>query len=128
MYDELMQQARAVRANAYCPYSHFAVGAALLAKDGTVYTGCNVENGSYPVGLCAERGAFAKAIADGKTKGDFEAIAIAGAHEGETPDKPCCPCGMCRQMLMELGGKDLAVVLTDRIYKMEELLPYSFSL
>ena len=128
MEQKLLQIAREVRDNAYCPYSHFAVGAALLAKDGSIYTGCNVENGSYPVGICAERGAFAKAIADGKTKDDFEAIAIVGAHEGEFPDKPCYPCGMCRQVMMELGGEDLKIVLTDRIYQMKEFLPYHFTL
>ncbi len=128
MYEELMRKACEVRANAYCPYSHFAVGAALLAKDGTVYTGCNVENGSYPVGMCAERVAFGKAIADGKTRGDFEAIAIAGAPAGESPDAPCYPCGMCRQVLMELGGGELKVVLHDRVYRMNELLPCCFAL
>lgn len=128
MYEELMQQARAVRENAHCPYSHFAVGAALLAKDGTVYIGCNVENGAYPMCLCAERGAFAKAIADGKKKGDFRAIAIVGAHEGEKPDKPCYPCGACRQVMAELCTGDFEIVLTDRVYKLKELLPYSFQL
>ena len=128
MYENLLQAAREVREHAYCNYSHFAVGAALLAKDGTVYTGCNVENGAYPVGMCAERVAFGKAIADGRKPGDFEAIAIVGAHEGENPDQPCYPCGMCRQALAELGGENLKIVLTDRIYRMTELLPYSFTL
>lgn len=128
MYEELMRQARAVREHAYCPYSHFAVGAALLAKDGTVYTGCNVENSAYPMCMCAERNAFGKAIADGRTKGDFRAIAIAGAHAGESPDAPCYPCGACRQVMAELCDMEFRIVLTDRMYQMCELLPFDFSL
>lgn len=128
MYEELMQAAREVRKNAYCPYSHFAVGAALLCHDGTVYTGCNVENGAYPLCMCAERNVFGRAVADGRKKGDFRAIAIVGAHEGETPEKPCYPCGACRQVMAELGGEALEIVLTDGICRMQELLPYSFTL
>ncbi len=66
MYEELFLQAQAVRQQAYAPYSHFHVGAALLAADGRIYTGVNIENSAYPVGLCAERGAFAHAIAEGQ--------------------------------------------------------------
>jgi cytidine deaminase len=128
MYDELMQKAREVRQNAHCLYSHFAVGAALLAKDGTVYTGCNVENGAYPMCLCAERNAFGSAVADGKKRGDFQAIAIVGGQEGGEPGTPCYPCGACRQVMAEFCGEDFEIVLTDRVYKLKELLPFAFFL
>ena len=128
MYDELMQAARTVRQNAHCPYSHFAVGAALLCRDGTVYTGCNVENAAYPLCVCAERNAFGKAVADGKKKGDFTAIAIVGAPAGEEPDAPCFPCGACRQVMAEFCDENFQIVLTDGTYSLGELLPYSFSL
>ena len=123
-----MQTARAVRENAYCPYSHFAVGAALLCHDGTVYTGCNVENAAYPMCLCAERNAFGSAIADGRKKGDFKAIAIVGAPKGEAAEQPCAPCGACRQVMAELGGETLEIALTDGVFRMQELLPHSFTL
>lgn len=128
MYEELMRKACEVRANAYCPYSHFAVGAALLAKDGTVYTGCNVENGAYPMCMCAERNAFGKAIADGRTKGDFRAIAIAGAHAGESPDAPCYPCGACRQVMAEFCNEVFLIILDGESHELKEILPLSFTL
>ena len=96
----LLAEAKAARENSYCPYSGFAVGAALLAKDGTVYRGCNVENASYGATNCAERTALFAAVADGRKPGDFEAIAIAGGpKDGELI--PCPPCGICRQVLSE---------------------------
>ncbi|MCR5717495.1 MAG: cytidine deaminase [Oscillospiraceae bacterium] len=128
MYEELLQNAAEVRRNACCLYSHFAVGAALLCNDGTVYTGCNVENAAYPLCLCAERNAFGSAVADGKKKGDFKAIAIVGGNENETAASPCFPCGACRQVMAQFCGEDFEVVLTDGTYPLGELLPYSFSL
>ena len=125
---ELMAQALKARENAYCKYSGFAVGAALLCTDGTVYTGCNVENGSYPLGLCAERTAICKAIADGKKKGDFKAIAIVGGKQGQAPTEVCYPCGACRQVMAEFCGEEFEVELTDRTYRFGELLPYRFAL
>ena len=125
---ELMAQALKARENAYCKYSGFAVGAALLCTDGTVYTGCNVENGSYPLGLCAERTAICKAIADGKKKGDFKAIAIAGGKQGQAPTEVCYPCGACRQVMAEFCGEEFEVELNDRTYRFGELLPYRFEL
>lgn len=93
---ELVQMALAAKKRAYAPYSQFRVGAALLCSDGTVYTGCNIENASYPCGICAERTAAAKAVSEGHTA--FEAIAIAGSSE-----ERCTPCGLCRQFLFEFA-------------------------
>ncbi len=95
---ELVMMALEARRYAYAPYSHFSVGAALLCADGTVYTGCNIENASYPCGICAERTAAAKAVSEGKR--DFAALAVAGS--GETL---CTPCGLCRQFLYEFAPK-----------------------
>jgi cytidine deaminase len=93
----LMQSARDARAHAYAPYSRFPVGAALLADDGTVFTGCNVENASYGLTNCAERTAIFKAVSEGRTT--FRAIAVVGPQD----DLPCAPCGACRQVLFEFG-------------------------
>lgn len=137
---ELMKQAQEVRKNAYTPYSHFAVGAALLGTDGKVYTGCNVENAAYSPGNCAERTAIFKAVSEGCKS--FEAIAVVGAKEGEVPvgrneensaasGAICSPCGVCRQVLREFcEEKNFRVYLTDGSklfsYILEELLPLSF--
>lgn len=124
MYRELYLQAQAVRKFAYAPYSEFTVGAALLAVDGTMYTGVNVENASYGATICAERGAFMKAISEGKR--DFDAIAICG-NEGTA-----WPCGICRQFLYEFNP-DLKVI-TGRdeehleVLELSELLPKGFVL
>lgn len=124
----LMDAARAAREKAYCLYSHYAVGAALLTQDGQLYTGCNIENGAYPLCLCAERTAIAKAVADGHRR--FPMIAVCGAPEGTSPDVPCPPCGACRQVLAEFlrHGEDTQVILTDGIYSLRKLLPKSFTL
>ncbi|MBS0470593.1 MAG: cytidine deaminase [Proteobacteria bacterium] len=94
---KLVQTALAVRQKAYAPYSHFLVGAALMAADGTVFKGCNVENISYGATICAERNALFHAVASGHRK--FKAIAVVG----DLP-APITPCGMCRQVLGEFGG------------------------
>ena len=83
---------------------------------------------AYPLCLCAERNAFGSAVADGKKKGDFKAIAIVGGNENETAASPCFPCGACRQVMAQFCGEDFEVVLTDGTYPLGELLPYSFSL
>jgi cytidine deaminase len=101
---ELKEAARAVRENAYAPYSNFKVGAALLADDGRVYVGCNVENVAYPEGTCAEAGAIAAMIASGAHR-IVEAYVIA-----DSPD-PVPPCGGCRQKLSEFAARDVAVTL-----------------
>ena len=99
---DLFKKAESAKKAAYAPYSKFHVGAALLTGDGSVFTGVNVENSSYPVGLCAERSAASAAVSAGKT--DFVACAISGG-ERET----CWPCGMCRQFLFEFG-KDMTII------------------
>ena len=97
---QLIELAAEVRDRAYVPYSHYAVGAALRAKDGTVYTGCNVENASYPASICAERTALVKAVSEGVR--EFDAVVVMTRNGGS-------PCGVCRQMLYEFAP-DLRVV------------------
>ena len=121
----LLERARAIRANAYAPYSHFPVGAALLASDGRVFTGVNVENASYGLTTCAERSAVVGAIADGAR--EFVAIAVAGP--GRDEDVPCPPCGSCRQILHEVAP-DLVVVTGGAegptLTPLRDLLPMAF--
>ncbi len=126
--DELMQAAQAAREQAHCPYSGFAVGAALLAGDGSIFTGCNVENASYSLGCCAERTAIFKAVSEGKKRGDFKAIAICGAPKGESPEAPCIPCGACLQVMAEFCGDDFTVLLSDGEHKLSDFLPKRFTL
>lgn len=120
----LMAAAEEARKNAYAPYSGFAVGAALLFEDGRIITGCNVENASYSLSICAERNAMTTAVAMGLTRPT--AAAVAG------PDGVFCPpCGACRQFLAEFNGA-MPVVVKDaggfRVLSLEELLPSGFSL
>ncbi len=126
--EALVREARAVRDHAYAPYSAFRVGAAVLTRDGRVFRGCNVENGSYGLSLCAERVALFAAIAQGCARGDFTHLAVAG----DTAE-PIAPCGACRQVLMELGGADLLVIQANLAHaaapvRMAELLPGAFAL
>jgi cytidine deaminase len=102
LVDRLLRAAARVRKNGWAPYSGFRVGAAVLSG-GRVFTGCNVENSSYPLSVCAERNAIAAAVAAGRTR--IEAIAIVGGAE-----RPSAPCGGCRQVLSEFGGPGLPVV------------------
>ena len=125
---ELMQLAEEARKFAYCPYSNFAVGAALLTCDGKVYTGCNVESSSYTPTNCAERTAVFKAVSEGEKR--FAAIAVIGAPEGEK-GKFCAPCGVCRQVLREFCEPETFRVLLGttegvKAYTLAELLPVSF--
>ncbi len=132
MISSLIRQAAQAREKAYAPYSHFQVGAALLAEDGCVYTGCNVECVSYPITQCAERTALCTAVAQGKRK--FLAIAVVGAPE--TAPWPfadvCPPCGACRQMLMEFcrDGRLLCILAKgEKDYQthwLKDLLPVTF--
>jgi cytidine deaminase len=120
----LRERATTAMERAYAPYSNFRVGAALLAADGTVVEGCNVENASYPAGLCAERVAVGAAVASGIRQ--FDAIAIVTEAEVPTP-----PCGICRQVLMEFAP-DLPVLSVTRggaeaRWTMSELLPHAFT-
>lgn len=95
--EELLSRAREVRERAYAPYSEFAVGAALLADDGRVFTAANVENASHGLAICAERAAVFKAVSEGAR--EFSAVAVVGSADGE----PCPPCGACRQVLYEFS-------------------------
>jgi cytidine deaminase len=124
--EKLIAAAMAVRDNAYAPYSRFAVGAALLAADGRIYVGANVENASYPEGLCAEAAAIAAMVASGARAIGEIAIVAAGAE-------PVPPCGGCRQRLREFAGPDTPVHLATpngerRSLLLGELLPFSFRL
>ena len=127
--EELIEQAKKAMEKAYAPYSHFKVGAALLCKDGSVYTGCNLENAAYSPTLCAERVAFAKALSEGKR--DFAAIAVCGGKEGIITD-PCTPCGVCRQVMAEFCEKDFKVYVACPegydCHSLEQLLPEAFLL
>ena len=125
---ELIKAAKQAMKNAYVPYSHFQVGAALLCADGRVYTGCNVENASYGATNCAERTAFFKAISEGER--EFIAIAVCGGKEGViTQLTP--PCGICRQVMAEFCKPDFKVYLTEdgcsyQELTLQKLLPYTF--
>jgi cytidine deaminase len=117
--EELYERARGAAEAAYAPYSQFQVGAAVLLRDGRVVTGVNVENASYPLGMCAERCALARAVAEGVRPGDVEALGVTAS-----------PCGGCRQWLLEFGVERI-VFFHDgdlRVRRPEELLPESFEL
>ena len=119
---ELIDLARKARKRAYAPYSHYKVGAALLGKSGTVYTGCNVENASYSHTVCAERTAVLKAVSEGES--EFEAIAVVTRNGGS-------PCGACRQVLSEFSP-ELIIYIADkdgeyRTTTLKQLLPDSFT-
>lgn len=135
--EQLIREAIDARENSYSPYSGYAVGAALLAKNGRIYRGCNVENASYGATCCAERNAVFKAVGEGLGKGDFIAIAVAGGpRNGDLVPSP--PCGICRQVLAEFANPaDFAVLwvteVTDgkpayELHTLEELLPGAFAL
>lgn len=127
---DLVQKALDARAFSYVPYSGFRVGAALLAKNGTVYTGCNIENAAYTPTNCAERTAVFKAVSEGVT--EFDAIAICGGPGKEAPKDYCTPCGVCRQVLREFVNPEEFVIYLGKgdgswmEMTLEELLPKSF--
>lgn len=127
---KLVELALDAREHAYTPYSHWAVGAALLCADGTVYQGCNIENAAYTPSNCAERTAFFKAVYDGQC--DFAAISVVGGPEGEPAETFCAPCGVCRQVMVEFCDlTSFRIVLgrsegEPKVYTLEELLPESF--
>ncbi|MBT8137676.1 MAG: cytidine deaminase, partial [Gammaproteobacteria bacterium] len=104
----LLERARAVRLRAYAPFSGYRVGAAVVDENGDVYTGCNVENSSYPVGTCAESNAVGAMIAAGGTQ--IKIIAIVGGHE---EPEACTPCGACRQTIAEFAADDARILLLD---------------
>lgn len=121
--EELKAAAIAMLDRAYIPYSRFPVGAALECADGSVYTGCNVENAVYPAGICAERNAIFHAVAEGHT--DFVRIAIAGRSEDY-----CYPCGICRQVMREFAPEMEVICLNkegeELALPLRELLPHGF--
>src|SRR5438093_692541 len=122
-HKRLLDAARAAREHAHAPFSKFKVGAALEARDGTVIGGCNVENATYGLTLCAERVAIFKAISEGHRL--FVRIAVIADTQEPTP-----PCGACRQILWELGG-DLEIILGNLsggrvVHRLKDLLPYPF--
>jgi cytidine deaminase len=123
---DLLMRAREARKNAYAPYSDFAVGAALLCKNGKVFLGCNVENHSYPAGCCAERTALYNAVSAGER--DFEAMAVTG-WQRDTDPKVCMPCGICRQALSEFSV-NLKIITgvpgEINTFSLGDLLPNSF--
>lgn len=124
----LIDAAKEARQSAYCPYSGFSVGAALLTDDGNIITGCNVENAAF-ISVCAEQNAICKAVSEGKR--DFQAIAVVGAAE-EAPAGYCPPCGKCRQIMAEFcDPESFEIILYDtddscKVFTLGELLPESF--
>lgn len=126
-YEELMQKAQEVSKNSYSPYSKFAVGACVLTENGNTYCGCNFENGSLGMTICAERNAIGSAIANGERR--IKAVAIYSPNADN-----CAPCGACRQVLHEFCEKDeeLDVIVKIgenlKVYTLAQLLPESFSL
>lgn len=131
-YKDIIITALNMRKMSYSPYSKFSVGAALLTKNGKIFTGCNIENAAYSPSNCAERTAFFKAVSEGER--DFTAIAVAGGSaEKDRPSDYCAPCGVCRQVMVEFTHPEefdviLAKDINDfRVYKLKDLLPESFS-
>ncbi|MEK0313014.1 cytidine deaminase [Cohnella sp. 56] len=125
--EQLLAEAARAMDKAYVPYSNFKVGAALVDSAGAVHHGCNIENAAYSPGNCAERTALFRAIADGHAPRSFRAIAVTG-HT----DEPITPCGVCRQVLIELGGPDMPVIMGNAkgdisITTVAELLPGAFT-
>ncbi len=121
--EELVELAFQAAEHAYAPYSNFRVGAALLCADGTVYTGCNVENAAYGAGICAERSALTKAVGEGRK--EFVRLAVAANSRDY-----CTPCGICRQMFYEFGPElEVLCARVDRAFlkaTLRELLPHGF--
>lgn len=121
--DRLVAEARAARAFAYAPYSNYKVGAAVLAKSGKIFSGCNVENAAYPSGLCAERVAIFKAVSEGER--EFATLVVVTSNLGS-------PCGACRQVFSEFADDDAVIVLAQargnrrKKFSMRQILPDRF--
>lgn len=129
--EELIVAANEVRARAHAPYSRFYVGAALLDERGYIHAGCNVENASYPEGICAEANAVGSMIAAGGRR--IARIAVVGGPAGEEAQSACTPCGGCRQRILEFADADTLILLLGdsgepRPYRIADLLPLSFRL
>lgn len=121
--EELFAAAVKAAADSYSKYSGFSVGAALLTADGKMFTGCNIENASYSLTMCAERTAIFKAVSEGYA--EFSAIAVAGSPTDDF-SKPCYPCGACLQVMSEFCGNDMRIILSDGEYKLSDFLPKRF--
>ena len=126
---ELIKKALDMRNFSYTPYSHFNVGAAILAQNGNVYTGCNIENASFTPSNCAERTAFFKAVSEGVK--EISAIAIVGGPEDATELEYCPPCGVCRQVMSEFCRDDFTIIVAKSVdeyktYTLSEILPDRF--
>lgn len=127
---ELINIALKAREKAYSPYSGFAVGAALLCKNGKVFSGCNIENSGYSATNCAERTAIFKAVSEGET--EFERIVVVGGNSHEKiPSEYCPPCGICRQVMREFCDADFEIIIAKnesdyKVMTLAELLPMSF--
>ena len=128
--NELLNAAISAREKSYCPYSNFAVGAALLTQSGKVYTGANIESSTHTPTVCAERVAFFNAVHDGERS--FQAICIVGGRSGCDISTFCAPCGVCRQVMAEFCDGSFKIILSDgseeKILTLDELLPFRFSL
>jgi cytidine deaminase len=122
--EDLLQAAREARSNAYAPYSHFTVGAAVLTEDGQVFGGCNMENAAYPESVCAEGVALGAMVVGGGRR--VRRVAISAGPQGQV--HPTLPCGGCRQKILEFAGPDTTVVIdgATRTYALAELLPAAF--
>lgn len=125
----LISMAVGAMENAYCPYSNFSVGVALLTKKGKIFLGSNIENSSFSATNCAERTAFFKAISEGEK--DFDAIAVVGGLKGKISDFTY-PCGICRQVMSEFCDKDFKIIVAKsekdfRVYTLSELFPFPFT-
>lgn len=123
---KIIELAKAAQKNAHSPYSNVTVGAAVKMKDGTIFTGCNIENASFTPTICAERVAIFKAISEGYKKGDFSEIAVTASWEG-----PASPCGVCRQVMTEFFDDDVKIYVVDSNgthieTNLDELLPGRF--
>ena len=122
--EELFQEAVNASSHSYSKYSGFHVGAALLTEDGKIFTGCNIENASYSMTICAERTAIFKAVSEGCTS--FSAIAVAGSSD-DYFSSPCTPCGACLQVMSEFCDDEFVIVLSDGVHKLRDFLPKRFT-
>ena len=128
-YQNLIENALNMRNYSYAPYSKFSVGASLLTTDGKIFNGCNIENASYSLTMCAERTAIFKAVSEGYK--DFHAICIVGGSQGKEVSEYCYPCGACIQVMAEFCSPDFKIILFDgnntKIHNFNELFPYNFT-
>lgn len=129
MREQLIELALAARNNAYVPYSHYSVGAAVMTAEGKIYDGCNIENASYGATNCAERTAIFKAVSEGARR--IIGIAVVGGMEGQLPVDYAYPCGICRQVMKEFAAEEMKIFVAKstedyKEYTLEEILPFGF--